>query len=78
MYVCVWLQRKSERIGGIKGLDLCPSINQGPIRARTNIENPGDPIAPISSGDPQALTVREAAGPPLHRLYHLIAGDFSV
>lgn len=32
-----------EKIRGIKGWDICPSINQGPIRARPSIGNRGDP-----------------------------------
>lgn len=49
----------------IKGWDICPSINQSPIRATLCTENPGDPPASTSSEVPPAvLTSRAAAARP--------------
>lgn len=48
-------------------MDLCPSINQSPIRATQRTDDPADPPASISSeGTPVVHTLRAVpAGPRL-------------
>ena len=63
---------------GIKGWDICPSINQNPTRATLCTENPGDPPASISSEVlPAVHTARAAAvaAPRLLRRYPLAGGE---
>ena len=69
--------------GNLTDWDICPTINQTGRRRliRRSIGKPiGDPPAPISSGAPQARTVRAAAGPPLLRptIPQTLAGHFSL
>lgn len=70
-------RNRKQGIGGIKGWDICPSINQGRIRARRSIGNLGDPGASISRGVPQAPTAGVAAAPPLRPRSLTIAGYHS-
>lgn len=63
-------KKKIYRRGNLTDWDICPTINQTGRRRlkRRSIGKPiGDPPAPISSGAPQARTVRAAVGPPLLR-----------
>jgi hypothetical protein len=54
---------------GIKDLNLCPSINQSPIRATQRTDEPVDQPASISSEvTPVVHTLRPAPAPP--RLHH--------
>ena len=63
----------------IKGWNICPSINQGPIRTKAtlSIANPGDPVTLIHREALQALTLSPAVpeAPRLLRRSLLIVGN---
>lgn len=65
--------------GEFKGWNICPSINQGPIRTKAtlNIVNLGDPITLIHSEALPELTLNPAVpvGPPLLPRSLLIVGN---